>query len=56
MKALNLNPFPHKRRLFDNNVTKEEIAQNKQFLLLPHCFQLFQVIILSFIEIFHIFA
>ena len=27
------------RRLFENIVTKEEIAQNKQFLLLPKCFQ-----------------
>ena len=37
-------------------VTKEEIAQIKQFLVLPQCFQLFSVIILSFIEIFHVFA
>ena len=40
-----LNPFPHinaflRRRLFENIVTKEEIAQNEQFLLLPQCFQL----------------
>ena len=28
--------------LFENIVTKEEIAQNKQFLLLPQCFPLFQ--------------
>ena len=42
------NPFPHidafwrlcSRRIFKNIVTKEEIAQNKQFLLLPQCFQL----------------
>ena len=40
------NPFPHidafwrlsSRRLFENIVTKEEIAQNVQFLLLPQCF------------------
>ena len=38
-------PFPHieafwrlcSRRLFENIVTKEEIAQNKQCLLLPQC-------------------
>ena len=28
------------RRLFENTVTKEEIAQNVQFLLLSQCFQL----------------
>ena len=26
------------RRLFENLMTKEEIAQNEQFLLLPQCF------------------
>ena len=43
-----LNPFPHidafgclcSRQLFENILTKEEIAQNKQFLLLPQCFPL----------------
>ena len=43
-----VNPFPHKdafwclcsRRLFENIVTKEEIAQNEQFLLVPQCFPL----------------
>ena len=38
-----LNPFPHIdafRQLFENIVTKEEIAQIKQFLLLPLCFPL----------------
>ena len=42
------NPFLHidafwclcSRRLFENIVTKEEIAQNEQFLLLPQCFLL----------------
>ena len=41
-------PSPHKdafwricsRRLLENKVTKEEIAQNQQFLLLPQCFPL----------------
>ena len=37
------------RRLFENIVTKEEIAQNKQFLLLPQCFPLIHPIK----EIFH---
>ena len=40
------NPFPHidafwrlcSRQLFENIVTKEEIAQNEQFLRLPQCF------------------
>ena len=43
-----INPFPHinaserlcSRHLFENIVTKEEIAQNMQFLLLPQCFPL----------------
>ena len=42
------HPFPHidafwhlcSRRLFENIVTKEEIARNEQFLLLPQCFPL----------------
>ena len=42
------NPFPHiyafwrhcSRRLFENIVTTEEIAQNEQFLLLPQRFPL----------------
>ena len=29
--------------VFENIVTKEEIAQNEQFLLLPQCFQLFVI-------------
>ena len=45
------NPFPHInafgrlccRRLFENIVTKEEIAQNVQFLLLPQCFPHFVI-------------
>ena len=47
-KSDNFNRFPHIdafgrlciRRLFENIVTKEEIAQNVQFLLLPQCFPL----------------
>ena len=46
-----LNPFPHidafcclcSRWLFENIETKEEIAQNMQFLLLPQCFPLFVI-------------
>ena len=46
-----INPFPHidafwrlcSRRLFENIVTKEEIAQNVQFLLLLQCFPLFVI-------------
>ena len=44
-----VNPFPHidafwrlcRKQLFENIVTKEEIAQNMQFLLLPQCFPRF---------------
>ena len=32
------------RRLFENIVTKEEIAQNVQFLLLPQCFPLLVIV------------
>ena len=35
-------------------MTKEEIAQNKHFLLLPQCFQLFVIVIHSIIEIFYL--
>ena len=46
-----IDPFPHinafgclcSRRLFENMVTNEEIAQNVQFLLLPPCFPLFVI-------------
>ena len=41
---------------FENIVTKGEIAQNKQFLLLPQCFHIFSVIIPSFVEFFPVFA
>ena len=39
------NPFPHidtalQQTAFENIVTKEEIAQNQQFLLLLQCFPL----------------
>ena len=52
----NLNHSPHidtfwrlcSRWLFKNMVTKEEIAQNKQFILLSPCFQLCSIIGLSF--------
>ena len=35
-------------RLFENMATKEEIAPNKQFLLLSPCFQIYLIIVLSF--------
>ena len=49
--VLLINPFPHidafgrlcSRRLFENIVTKEEIAQKVQFLLFPQCFPLFVI-------------
>ena len=37
---------------FESIVAKEQIAQNKQFLLLPQCFQLYSIIILSLTDIF----
>ena len=48
MFSVIINHSPHKnafgrlcsRRLFKNIVTKEEIAQNVQFLLFPQCFPL----------------
>ena len=58
------NPFPHIvtfwclciRRFFENMATKEEIAQNEQFLLLQPCFQLYSIIVLSFTGIFCAFV
>ena len=58
------NPFPHieafwrlwSKTSFENIVTKEEIAQNKQFLLLQQCFQFYSVNLPSYIGIVHIFA
>ena len=44
------------RRLFENNVTKREIAKNKKFLPLPQCIQLYSIDELSFIDIFNIFV
>ena len=54
--------FPHidafwglcSRRLFENMVTKEEIAQNEQFLLWSPCFYLYLIIVHSFKESFQI--
>ena len=56
-----LDSFPHidafwslcSRQLFENIVTKEEIAQNQQFLLLPRWFPLLVIGIHSIIEIFY---
>ena len=44
---------PLQQTTFENIVTKEE---NEQFLLLPQRFQLFSVIIPTFIELFFVFA
>ena len=51
--------MPLQQMTFENIVTKEEIAHNEQFRLLPHCFQLYSVIkplfkgiICSFAKIF----
>ena len=54
------NPFPSfdasaADDFFENIMTKGRIAKNEQFLLLPQCFQLFLVIIPTFIEVFRVF-
>ena len=43
---------------FENILPKEKIAHDKQFLLLPKMktFKLYSIIILSHIEVLHIFA
>ena len=40
---------------FENNVTKVEIVYYGQTPVLPRCFQLQIIIIVSFIEMFHVF-
>ena len=55
-------PFPTRRHVltplqqttFETIVRKGEIAQNEEFLLLPHSFWLYFIIYLSFLAIFHI--
>ena len=39
---------------FENNVGKEEIARNKQFLLFPQCLLLNQKIVSQFVNIFNV--
>ena len=58
-KCLQLFPtflMPLQQTTFKNTVTKEEIAQDEQFLLLPQFFQLFSVIIPTNIELLCVFA
>ena len=45
---------PLQQTTFENFVTKEEISQNEQFLLLTECLQLYSISMSSFREIFHI--
>ena len=47
---------PWARQIFENIVTKGEIAQNEQFHLLSQCFKLVLIILLSFLDIFQISA
>ena len=52
-------PFPTYRRFlqqttFEIIIAKGEIIHNEQFIHLPHRFQLYSIIILSFMEIFNI--
>ena len=55
-----IKPFPQATNLqqtaLENTVAKEEIAHNEQLLLLPQCFQLYLIFIVSFLEIFHLIA
>ena len=44
--------MPLQQTTFEKIVTKVDIAQNEQFILLLQCFQLFSVIIPTFIELF----
>ena len=39
---------------FKNNVGKEEIAHNEQFLLFPQCVLLNQIIVSPFVDMFDI--
>ena len=41
---------------FGNIVGKGEIARNKQFLLFPQCFQLYQITVSLFAHIFDIIS
>ena len=41
---------------FENNVGKEEIARNEQFLLFPLCFVLNQTAVFPFVHIFGIIS
>ena len=45
-----------KQTPFENIVAKREIAHNEQYLHLPQCFQLYLIVKLLFVELFHIFA
>ena len=47
--------MPVKQTSFENYMTKAEIAHNEQFVHFQQCFQLFPIIILSILEIFHVF-
>ena len=44
------------QKAFENNVGKGEIALNEQFLLFPQCFLLSQIIVSTFVHIFHIIS
>ena len=47
--------MPLPQNLFLNIVAKGEITHAEQYLLLAQCFQIYSLIVLSFIERFHIF-
>ena len=44
----------HQQQTALENIVKEEIARNEQFLLFPQCFLLNQTTVTSFINIFDI--
>ena len=57
------NPCPHtdpflrccSRQIMKTFWQKKKIAHKEEILLLPQCFQIFSVISLLFLEVFHIF-
>ena len=46
---------PPQQTTFENTVTRGQIAQNEQIILLSQCFQLYPIIILLLLESFHNF-
>ena len=64
MAIMHLNPFPHtytfwhfRKQMTCKNISENgEMSNYEQFLLLPQSFQLYLIILLLFLDIFHIFC